>query len=143
MVSRGRSAFRSHTAEATAEAIRYGAHTIPPGTSPECRSFIISALRVNPTRRVDASDLLLHPWILEHCPAAARHAYRVMTRDNTARYLPSLRYPLGADGGSGPAVVPNDVPGWGCGGGHGPTGADAGIGGGDGEKNAGTNEVRE
>lgn len=47
------------------------ASRLPAGTSPECQAFVDAVLQQQAAKRPSAAELLEHPWIQQHAPAAA------------------------------------------------------------------------
>lgn len=84
----GRYPFQDVEPAALFSKIRRGAFTIPETLSPRAKSLVCCMLRKSPLERLEAPDILLHPWL--HCSTNAFVSQLPNSRHSTDQVVPGF-----------------------------------------------------
>ncbi|XP_006010599.1 tribbles homolog 3 [Latimeria chalumnae] len=70
--------------------IRRGVFTVPDSLSPRAKCLIRSILRKNPSERLTASEILLHPWLTRRSHVCANSAFGPLDRRTLDQLVPDI-----------------------------------------------------
>ncbi|XP_030632163.1 tribbles homolog 3 [Chanos chanos] len=84
----GRYPFQDVEPAALFSKIRKGTFTIPDTLSPRAKSLVCCMLRKSPSERLEAADILLHPWL--HCTNTTNPSQYLCTRNSTDQVVPDF-----------------------------------------------------
>ncbi|XP_051768116.1 tribbles homolog 3 [Ctenopharyngodon idella] len=84
----GRYPFQDVEPTALFSKIRRGAFTIPETLSPRAKSLVCCMLRKSPSERLEAGDILIHPWL--HCNNNVSLSQHSSTRHSTDQVVPDF-----------------------------------------------------
>lgn len=84
----GRYPFQDVEPTALFSKIRRGAFTIPETLSPRAKSLVCCMLRKAPSERLEAGDILFHPWL--HCNNNVSLHQHSSTRHSTDQVVPDF-----------------------------------------------------
>lgn len=84
----GRYPFQDVEPAALFSKIRRGAFTIPETLSPRAKSLVCCMLRKSPVERLEAADILLHPWL--HCSTNTIVSQHPNSRHSTDQVVPDF-----------------------------------------------------
>lgn len=84
----GRYPFQDVEPAALFSKIRRGAFTIPESLSPRAKSLVCCLLRKSPLERLEAPDILLHPWL--HCSTNAFVSHHPNSKHSTDQVVPDF-----------------------------------------------------
>lgn len=84
----GRYPFQDVEPAALFSKIRRGAFTIPEALSPRAKSLVCCMLRKSPLERLEAPDILLHPWL--HCSTNGFVSLHPNSRHSTDQVVPGF-----------------------------------------------------
>ncbi|XP_076860367.1 tribbles homolog 3 [Brachyhypopomus gauderio] len=90
----GRYPFQDVEPAALFSKIRRGAFTIPESLSPRAKSLVCCMLRKSPSERLEAADILLHPWLL--CSGGGLAGQQLSSRHCADQVVPDFE--KGEDG---------------------------------------------